>query len=105
VRGAKHLPADPVHAKAYVYFKTQKPLRRLSYFSKHTIIFKKIHLPKLQFIIPRILQDYTMPEIKVGDYLFTRLRQLGIDSVFGVPGGLPWLAFQRTPDSDNINRL
>jgi pyruvate decarboxylase len=27
-----------------------------------------------------------MPEIKVGDYLFTRLRQLGIDSVFGVPG-------------------
>ena len=24
--------------------------------------------------------------IKVGDYLFTRLRQLGIDSVFGVPG-------------------
>lgn len=24
--------------------------------------------------------------IKVADYLFTRLRQLGVDSVFGVPG-------------------
>ena len=28
-----------------------------------------------------------MPEIKVGDYLFKRLRELGIGSVFGVPGG------------------
>lgn len=28
-----------------------------------------------------------MPGIKVGDYLFKRLRELGIGSVFGVPGG------------------
>lgn len=27
-----------------------------------------------------------MPEIKVGDYLFRRLHELGIRSVFGVPG-------------------
>jgi hypothetical protein len=25
--------------------------------------------------------------IKVGNYLFTRLKQLGISTVFGVPGG------------------
>lgn len=25
--------------------------------------------------------------IKIGNYLFTRLRQLGINTVFGVPGG------------------
>jgi len=27
--------------------------------------------------------------IKVGNYLFTRLKQLGISTVFGVPGGTP----------------
>ncbi|RGP59216.1 putative pdc1-pyruvate decarboxylase, isozyme 1 [Fusarium sporotrichioides] len=27
-----------------------------------------------------------MPQIKVGDYIFRRLRELGIESVFGVPG-------------------
>jgi TPP-dependent 2-oxoacid decarboxylase len=26
--------------------------------------------------------------IKVGNYLFTRLKQLGISTVFGVPGGM-----------------
>jgi TPP-dependent 2-oxoacid decarboxylase len=28
-----------------------------------------------------------MANIKVGDYLFKRLHELGIRSVFGVPGG------------------
>jgi thiamine pyrophosphate-dependent acetolactate synthase large subunit-like protein len=28
-----------------------------------------------------------MTQIKIGDYLFKRLRELGIESVFGVPGG------------------
>jgi TPP-dependent 2-oxoacid decarboxylase len=28
-----------------------------------------------------------MTQIKVGDYLFKRLHELGIRSVFGVPGG------------------
>lgn len=26
-------------------------------------------------------------EIKVGDYLFLRLKELGVKTVFGVPGG------------------
>jgi TPP-dependent 2-oxoacid decarboxylase len=30
-----------------------------------------------------------MPSIKIGNYLFTRLKQLGIQTVFGVPGGAP----------------
>ena len=29
-----------------------------------------------------------MSQIKLGDYLFQRLKQLGIKSVFGVPGGV-----------------
>ena len=29
-----------------------------------------------------------MAQIKVGDYLFKRLHELGIRSVFGVPGGI-----------------
>jgi TPP-dependent 2-oxoacid decarboxylase len=28
-----------------------------------------------------------MAEITVGSYLFTRLKQLGLQTVFGVPGG------------------
>lgn len=28
-----------------------------------------------------------MPQIKIGDYLFQRIRQLGVKSIFGVPGG------------------
>lgn len=28
-----------------------------------------------------------MPQIKIGDYLFQRLHQLGVRTVFGVPGG------------------
>ena len=31
----------------------------------------------------------TMPSIEIGNYLFTRLKQLGIQTVFGVPGGTP----------------
>jgi hypothetical protein len=30
---------------------------------------------------------YINMSIKVGNYLFTRLKQLGISTVFGVPGG------------------
>jgi len=28
-----------------------------------------------------------MPEIVIGEYLFRRLKQIGIDTIFGVPGG------------------
>jgi TPP-dependent 2-oxoacid decarboxylase len=28
-----------------------------------------------------------MAEIKIGEYIFKRLRELGIETVFGVPGG------------------
>ena len=28
-----------------------------------------------------------MPDIKVGSYLFARLRELGVETIFGVPGG------------------
>lgn len=28
-----------------------------------------------------------MSQIKIGDYLFSRLRELGVKTVFGVPGG------------------
>lgn len=28
-----------------------------------------------------------MAEIAIGQYIFTRLAQLGVKSVFGVPGG------------------
>ena len=28
-----------------------------------------------------------MAEVTVGSYLFTRLKQLGVETVFGVPGG------------------
>lgn len=27
-----------------------------------------------------------MPTVKLADYLFTRLKQLGVDSIHGVPG-------------------
>lgn len=30
-----------------------------------------------------------MSEISVGQYLFSRIKGLGIKSVFGVPGGMP----------------
>jgi TPP-dependent 2-oxoacid decarboxylase len=32
-----------------------------------------------------------MPSTKIGTYLFTRLKQLGIQTVFGVPGGYVYL--------------
>lgn len=34
-----------------------------------------------------------MDEVLVGTYLFQRLKQLGVDSVFGVPGGKDLLHF------------
>lgn len=32
-----------------------------------------------------------MAEVSVGLYLFTRLKQLGVETVFGVPGGKCYL--------------
>jgi TPP-dependent 2-oxoacid decarboxylase len=29
-----------------------------------------------------------MPDIFVGEYLFRRLKQIGIETIFGVPGGM-----------------
>lgn len=31
----------------------------------------------------------TMSEILVGEYLFRRLKEIGIETIFGVPGGMP----------------
>lgn len=37
-----------------------------------------------------------MAEIPLGEYLFRRLKQLGIETAFGVPGGrLPLHSFHR----------
>jgi TPP-dependent 2-oxoacid decarboxylase len=33
-----------------------------------------------------------MAQLKIGQYLFTRLKQLGIQTVFGVPGGEYFMA-------------
>jgi len=43
-----------------------------------------------------------MPPIKVGDYLFRRLHELGIRSVFGVPGGQ---SFPQTDLEPHTHRL
>ena len=40
-----------------------------------------------------------MSEILVGQYLFQRLKEIGIETVFGVPGGMllpPTLLWYRT---------
>jgi TPP-dependent 2-oxoacid decarboxylase len=38
-----------------------------------------------------------MPEIKVGEYLFRRLRELGVKTIFGVPGGKHSLSISDPP--------
>ncbi|KAF5971487.1 putative PDC1-pyruvate decarboxylase, isozyme 1 [Fusarium bulbicola] len=42
----------------------------------------------------------TMPKIKVGDYLFRRLHELGIRSVFGVPGDYELALLDLVTDND-----
>jgi hypothetical protein len=37
--------------------------------------------------ISKLLADVNMAEIPVGEYLFRRLKQMGIETAFGVPGG------------------
>ncbi|EWG48950.1 pyruvate decarboxylase [Fusarium verticillioides 7600] len=41
-----------------------------------------------------------MPQIKVGDYLFRRLHELGIRSVFGVPGDYELALLDLVTDND-----
>lgn len=44
-----------------------------------------LHMSIASNLLPKI--PAMAKSIKVGSYLFTRLKQLGIDTVFGVPGG------------------
>jgi pyruvate decarboxylase len=41
-----------------------------------------------------------MPQIKVGDYIFRRLHELGIRSVFGVPGDYELALLDLVTDND-----
>ena len=46
-----------------------------------------------------------MPEILVGEYLFRRLKQIGIDTIFGVPGGKCWIIQMTATHADLSLRL
>ena len=47
--------------------------------------FSDILYPSYQYLINSLAAS--MGQIKIADYLFRRLKQLGIESIFGVPGG------------------
>jgi len=58
-------------------------VRRESGDARHKICFLAL---SIEHIRPKIAK-YNMPQtVKLAEYLFTRLRQLQVDSIFGIPG-------------------